>query len=42
MEIELSEDLQHYKESIAMGLNAKQLLYSVLSIGAGVGTVLLF
>ena len=23
MEIELSEDLQHYKESIAMGLNAK-------------------
>ena len=41
MEIELSEDLQHYKESIAMGLNAKQLIYSVLSIGAGVGTVLL-
>lgn len=35
MEIELSEDLQHYKESIAMGLNVKQLIYSVLSIGAG-------
>ena len=31
MEIELSEDLQHYKESIAMGLNVKQLIYSVLS-----------
>lgn len=41
MEIELSEDLQHYKESIAMGLNVKQLIYSVLSIGAGAGTVLL-
>lgn len=41
MEIELSEDLQHYKESIAMGLNAKQLIYSILSIGAGAGTVLL-
>ena len=27
MEIELSEDLQHYKESIAMGLNAKQLIW---------------
>lgn len=41
MEIELSEDLQHYKETIALGLTARQLLFSILSVGVGALIVLL-
>lgn len=33
MEIELSEDLQHYKESLVLGLTAKQFLFSGIGIG---------
>ena len=33
MEIELSEDLQHYKESLVLGLTAKQ--FFVFGIGIG-------
>ena len=33
MEIELSEDLQHYKESLVLGLTAKQFLFSALALG---------
>ena len=35
MEIELSEDLQHYKESLVLGLTAKQFLFSALALGVG-------
>jgi len=41
MEIELSESLEHYKETIALGLTAKQLLFSVLSVGAGALIILI-
>lgn len=41
MDIELSEDLQHYKETIVLGLTAKQLLFSALALGVGTGIVLL-
>ena len=41
MEIELSEDLQHYKESLVLGLTAKQFLFSALALGVGTGIVLL-
>ena len=37
MEIELSEDLQHYKESLVLGLTAKQFLFSALALGVGTG-----
>ena len=29
MEIELSEDLQHYKESLVLGLTAKQFVFGI-------------
>jgi len=41
MEIELSENLEQYKESIVLGLTAKQLLFSVLSVGTGALIILL-
>lgn len=40
MDIELSEDLRHYKESVALGLTAKQLIFSVLALGIGTAIVL--
>ena len=40
MDIEISRDLQHYKESFLMGLTVKQFTFSVLSLGAGAGIVL--
>ena len=40
MDIEISRDLQHYKESFVMGLTAKQFIFSALSLGAGAGVVL--
>lgn len=33
MDIEISRDLQHYKESFLMGLTVKQFTFSVLSWG---------
>lgn len=41
MDIELSEDLRHYKESLVLGLTVKQLLFSILALGTGTGIVLL-
>lgn len=41
MEIELSEDLQHYKESFVLGLTVKQTFFSVLALGTGTAVVLL-
>lgn len=41
MDIELSEDLQHYKESFVLGLTVKQAFFSLLSLGAGTAVVLL-
>lgn len=42
MDIELSEDLRHYKESLVLGLTVKQLFFSILALGTGTGIVLLF
>lgn len=41
MVIEINKDIDRYKESVVMGLTAKQLIYSVVSIVAGGGIVLL-
>lgn len=41
MDIELSEDLRHYKESLVLGLTVKQLLFSMLALGTGTGIALL-
>lgn len=41
MDIELSEDLHHYRESLVLGLTAKQFLFSVLALGVGTAIVLL-
>lgn len=41
MDIELSEDLQHYKESVVLGLTFKQAFFSLLSLGTGTAIVLL-
>lgn len=40
MDIEISRDLQHYKESLVMGLTVKQFVFSALSLGIGAGIVL--
>ncbi len=39
MEIELSEDLQHYKESFVLGLTLKQTFFSLLALGVGTAIV---
>ena len=41
MVIEINKDIERYKESVVMGLTAKQLVYSVASVIAGGGIVLL-
>lgn len=41
MVIEINKDIDRYKESVVMGLTAKQLIFSVASVGAGGGIVLL-
>ncbi len=41
MVIEINKDIDRYKESVVMGLTAKQLLFSVASVAAGGGIVLL-
>lgn len=41
MIIEINKDIESYKESVAMGFTAKQLVYSIASVIAGGGVVLL-
>lgn len=41
MVIEINKDIDKYQETIALGLTAKQLLFSVASIVVGGGLVLL-
>lgn len=41
MIIEINKDIQNYKESVVFGLNARQLLFSVLSVVSGGGIVFL-
>ncbi len=41
MVIEINKDIDRYKESVFMGLTAKQLVFSVVSVVAGSGIVLL-
>ena len=41
MDIELSEDLQHYKESFILGLTVKQAFFSFLALATGTAIVLL-
>ena len=41
MIIEINKDIEKYQESVAMGLSAKQLLYSVLALGSGCAIVFL-
>ena len=33
--IEINKDIEKYQESVAMGLGAKQLVYSILALGSG-------
>ncbi len=40
MVIEISRDIDRYKETVAMGLTAKQLVFSAASIAAGSSLVL--
>ena len=35
MIIEINKDIEKYQESVAMGLSAKQLTYSILALGSG-------
>lgn len=41
MVIEINKDIDRYQESVAMGLTAKQLVFSVASVAVGAGIVLL-
>lgn len=41
MVIEINKDIERYKESVLFGFTAKQLLFSVASIAAGAGIVML-
>ena len=41
MVIEINKDIDRYKESVVMGMTAKQLIYSMASVVAGGGIVLL-
>ena len=41
MVIEINKDIDRYKESVVMGLTAKQLIFSVASVVAGGSIVLL-
>ncbi|MBQ4560533.1 MAG: PrgI family protein [Tyzzerella sp.] len=40
MIIEINKDIETYQESVVMGLTAKQLIYSVASVVAGGGLIL--
>ena len=41
MVIEINKDIDRYQESVAMGLTAKQLIFSIASVVVGGGIVLL-
>ena len=41
MVIEINKDIDRYQETVAMGLTAKQLIYSIISVTVGAGIVLL-
>ena len=41
MVIEINKDIDKYQESVAMGLTAKQLIFSIASVAVGGGLVLL-
>ena len=41
MMIEINKDIEHYKESIVLGLTARQLFFSLASVVTGGGLVLL-
>lgn len=41
MVIEINKDIDKYKESVMLGLTAKQLIYSFLSVAIGGGLVIL-
>ena len=40
MIVEINKDLEKYKESVAMGLTAKQLIFSIASLVVGGGLIL--
>ena len=40
MVIEINKDLDHYKESVALGLTARQLAFSFAAVAAGGGLIL--
>jgi hypothetical protein len=40
MVIEINKDIDRYRESVALGLTARQLIYSVMSVASGGGVVL--
>lgn len=40
MVIEINKNIDNYKESVVLGLSARQLVYSVLSVAVGGGIVL--
>ena len=42
MIIEINKDIDRYKETVLMGLTARQLIFSVLSVAVGGGIVLFF
>ena len=42
MVIEINKDIDRYQESVAMGLTAKQLVFSIASVIVGGGIVFLF
>lgn len=42
MVIEINKDIDRYKETVIMGLTARQLIFSVLSVAVGGGIVLFF
>lgn len=41
MIVEINKDLEKYKESVAMGLTVKQLIFSIVSLVVGGGLILL-
>lgn len=41
MVIEINKDIEHYKETVVMGLTAKQFIFSIVSVAVGGGLVLL-
>lgn len=41
MVIQINKDIDRYKETVVMGLTARQLIFSVASVVAGAGIVLL-